>query len=66
MNPDLKPETVTSTEFGIEAVMFNNRLNFDLSIYNLNTTDLIFDVPVPAATGFQFFRDNVGEVSNKV
>ena len=65
LNPDLKPETVTSTEFGIEAVMFNNRLNFDLSIYNLNTTDLIFDVPVPAATGFQFFRDNVGEVSNK-
>lgn len=64
-NSDLKSETVTSTEIGLEMSLFNNRLNIDFSAYNISTTDLIFDVPVPAATGYKFFRDNVGELTNK-
>jgi TonB-linked SusC/RagA family outer membrane protein len=65
LNEDLKPEQVTSVEFGLEGSMLNNRLNFDISIYDKETTDMIFNVPVPAATGFQFFKENVGKVSNK-
>ena len=64
LNPDLKPETVTSNEFGLEFAALNNRLSVDFSIYNIVTTDLIFNVPVPAATGFSFFKENIGEVSN--
>ncbi|MGY0427066.1 MAG: SusC/RagA family TonB-linked outer membrane protein, partial [Polaribacter sp.] len=30
-----------------------------------NSKDLIFNVPVDPATGFQFFRQNVGEITNK-
>ena len=65
LNEDLKPEQVTSVEFGLEGSMLNNRLFFDFSIYDKETTDMIFNVPVPAATGFQFFKENVGKVSNK-
>ena len=65
LNPDLKPETITSSEFGVEMALLENRLNIDLSVYSIETTDLIFDVPVPPATGFQFFRENVGKVTNK-
>ena len=65
LNPDLKPEQVTSIEFGIEGSMLDNRLNFDISVYDKETTDMIFNVPVAAATGFQFFKENVGKVSNK-
>ena len=65
LNENLKPEQVTSIEFGLEGSMLNNRLNFDISIYDKETTDMIFNVPVPAATGFQFFKENVGKVSNK-
>ena len=65
LNPDLKPETITSSEFGLELGLLNNRLTFDLSVYNMTTKDLIFDVPVPAATGFQFNRENIGKVTNK-
>ena len=65
LNPDLKPENIESTEVGLELSMFNNKLNFDLSLYNISTTDLIFRVPVPAATGYSYFLENVGEVSNK-
>jgi outer membrane receptor protein involved in Fe transport len=65
LNPNLKPENVESTEFGIELAMFNNKLSLDLSVYNIKTTDLIFRVPVPAATGYSFYLENVGEVTNK-
>ncbi|WP_228853591.1 SusC/RagA family TonB-linked outer membrane protein [Aegicerativicinus sediminis] len=64
-NENLKPESVNSLEFGFEAKLFNNRLYTDFSIYNIKTKDMIFDVPVPAATGYSFFRENVGEVENK-
>ena len=64
LNPNLKPENVQSTEFGIELAMFNNKVNLDVAVYNIKTTDLIFRVPVPAATGYSFFLENVGEVTN--
>ena len=65
LNPDLKPETVTSSEFGLELSMLNNRVSLDLSVYDMTTTDLIFNVPVPAATGYSYFKENIGEVTNK-
>ena len=65
MNPDLKPEQTTSTEVGLEFRMFNNRFYGDFSYYNIKSTDLIMDVPVPASTGYSTFRSNVGEIKNK-
>ena len=65
LNSDLKPETVTSSEFGLELSMLDNKLTLDVSLYNMSTEDLIYDVPVPAATGFQFERSNIGEVTNE-
>lgn len=64
-NPDLKPESVNSTEFGLNAILFDNRLYADFSVYSTSTTDMIYQVPVPAATGFNFFLENVGKVENK-
>jgi TonB-linked SusC/RagA family outer membrane protein len=65
LNPDLRPETVTSTEFGIELSMLSNKLTLDVTVYDMETKDLIFDVPVPASTGFLFNRSNIGLVTNK-
>ena len=64
-NPNLKPETVTSTEFGLELSMLKNKLRMDVTVYDIETKDLIFDVPAPASTGFTFNRTNIGLVSNK-
>lgn len=63
-NPDLKPESITSSEFGFETNMFGNRLYTDFSIYKIKTEDMIFDVPVAPATGYNFFRENIGEIEN--
>ncbi|WP_240751452.1 SusC/RagA family TonB-linked outer membrane protein [Flagellimonas onchidii] len=61
----LRPEEVTSTEFGLELRAFGNRLYADLSYYDIKSTDLIFDVPLGAGAGFENFRTNVGEITNK-
>lgn len=60
----LLPESINSLEFGLEFRMLRNRLYLDLSWYNIESTDLIYDVPVPAATGFSAFRENIGKVTN--
>ncbi|WP_242015628.1 SusC/RagA family TonB-linked outer membrane protein [Robertkochia marina] len=64
-NENLRPEEVTSIEFGVEFRMFENRLFLDASYYDIRSRDLIFDVPVPQSTGYSFFRENVGELTNK-
>ncbi|UMB61944.1 SusC/RagA family TonB-linked outer membrane protein [Lutibacter sp. A80] len=61
----LKPEDVTSSEIGFEIKALDNRLFADFTYYSISSKDLIFDVPVDPATGFSYFRENVGEVSNK-
>jgi len=65
MNPDLKPEQTSSLELGLELSMFNSRLYGNLSYYKIESSDLIFDVPVPASTGYSYFRENVGLMINE-
>ena len=62
---NLKSETLKSWEFGVEAAMFKNRLSFDLSLYQSNTTDQIFNVPQSTATGYATSQINAGEMQNK-
>lgn len=62
---NLKPETQKSWEAGLEASLFNNRLNLDLSVYKSNTEDQIFNVPQSPATGYSFSQINAGELENK-
>jgi len=40
-DPNLQWETVTSSEIGIEANLFNNRLHFEANYYNKKTKDLL-------------------------
>jgi TonB-linked SusC/RagA family outer membrane protein len=60
----LKPEQVTSNEFGLELKAFQNRLYADFAVYKITTKDLIFDVPVDPGTGYSAFRENIGKLTN--
>ncbi len=62
---DLLPEDIGTLEAGVEFKLYRNRVYGDLSIYQITTKDLIFDVPVDPGTGYSFFRENVGEITNK-
>ena len=65
LNPDLKPETTTSTELGAEALLFNKRIRVDLSLYNTNSYDQILSVDVTPATGYRSKLLNAGKINNK-
>ena len=64
-NPDLKPESTTSFEAGLEMSFFNNRLGFDLTYYQTNTKDEILPLSVSGTTGYIYKYVNSGEIENK-
>ncbi|KAA1245706.1 SusC/RagA family TonB-linked outer membrane protein [Aquimarina sp. RZ0] len=64
-DPNLNPENQLTSEIGIELGLFNNRVLIDATYYNNITEDQIVAVPQPNSTGFNFFRTNIGEISNK-
>ena len=65
LNPNLKPETTTSSELGAEATFFNKRVRLDLSLYNTNSYDQILSVDVSPSTGFRSKLLNAGKINNK-
>ena len=64
-NPNLKPELHGELEFGVEGVMFNNKLRFDISLYEKNTKDLITQSPIDPATGFTSTAINIGQIRTR-
>jgi TonB-linked SusC/RagA family outer membrane protein len=64
-NKGLLPYKVTSTELGLEAKLFNNKLGIDFSIYDKKTTNDIISSQISGTSGYGSVLINVGEVSNK-
>lgn len=64
-NPDLRWETSDQFDFGFELGLFENRLNFDVSVYNKKTVDLLLETPIPRTTGYSSVMKNVGSVQNR-
>jgi hypothetical protein len=60
-NPNLRPEMNTAWEAGVEARLFNNRMNIDFSYYNTFSEDqIITGFRMSYATGFVLNNMNVG------
>jgi len=64
LNENLKPETTRSTEVGLEASFWKNRLHFDLAYYNTNSFDQILEIKTTAASGYNSQLINAGKVNN--
>jgi TonB-linked SusC/RagA family outer membrane protein len=64
-NPNLKAETVTGVEFGIDGKFFQNRLRLGATYYNQKSEDLLVPIQVSAATGYGSIWDNVADMTNK-
>ncbi|OMP30259.1 MULTISPECIES: SusC/RagA family TonB-linked outer membrane protein [Mangrovimonas] len=64
-NPNLKAETVTGVEVGIDGKFFQNRLRFGFTYYDQKSEDLLVPIQVTAATGFTNVWDNVADMTNK-
>ncbi|MCX6218260.1 SusC/RagA family TonB-linked outer membrane protein [Spirosoma sp.] len=64
-NNNLKPEFVTSYEFGVNLGFFKNRLSIDATYFDSKSTQQIFNVAVSNSSGFDTRTTNVGELQNR-
>jgi len=64
-NPQLKWETVTKANLGLDVSLFNERLNLTFDYFNNDAKDLITYEPVPAASGFEYVITNNGAMRTK-
>ncbi|WP_242155538.1 SusC/RagA family TonB-linked outer membrane protein [Aestuariivivens sediminis] len=64
-NPDLKWETTSQYNVGLDLAFLKNRLSVTADGYYKETDDLLLDVQLPLTSGFQTAIKNVGSISNK-
>tara|TARA_B100000949_G_scaffold231715_1_gene244396 strand:- start:7902 stop:9047 length:1146 start_codon:yes stop_codon:yes gene_type:complete len=64
-NPDLKWETTTTLNTGLDFRLFDNLFEGTFEYYKANTTDLLLDRSIAGTTGFNVIRFNVGELENQ-
>jgi len=67
-NPDLKWETSTQTNIGVDLGLYNSKIKLSLDYYNIDTDDLIMaNTGFPSYFGFlnSQILANVGEINNQ-
>ncbi len=64
-DPDLKNETTTASELGLDIRCLKSKLNLDVTYYRMKSFDQIISLPVGRTSGYDFYLTNGGEISNK-
>ncbi len=64
-NPDLKWESTTQYDGGLELGLLDGRLNIIVDYYYKVTKDMLLDVPLPRSTTTGTAKLNYGSVENK-
>ena len=65
-NPNIKWETTESTNVGIDATFFNNRMAFSFEYYNKTTKDMLLAAPMPKYMGYpNNTYTNIGAANNR-
>ncbi|HET6528677.1 MAG TPA: SusC/RagA family TonB-linked outer membrane protein, partial [Balneolaceae bacterium] len=65
-NTNIKWETTTQTNIGLDLAMFEGRVNFTADYYIKTTSDMLVPIPVPGSSGItQAPYQNAGKVENR-
>lgn len=62
---DLKPERTKSYELGMNAKLFENKVNIDLTLYKSSTYNQLFNPSLSAGSGYNSYYVNAGRIDNK-
>lgn len=65
MNPNLKPEKMSSIEAGFEAAFWDNRLYLDFTYYKTDSRNQILKLATTAASGYTSQVRNAGHIRNR-
>jgi TonB-dependent starch-binding outer membrane protein SusC len=63
-SPNLKWETTTGLNLGLDFAVFDQRLWGTIEYYNNNTENLLYEVDIPGISRFETFPDNLGKIHN--
>jgi TonB-linked SusC/RagA family outer membrane protein len=64
-NDDLTWEKSKQIDLGIELGLFDDRISLVADIYKNTKKDLLLNVELPAASGFNSSTQNIGDIENK-
>ncbi len=64
-NPDLKWETTTQLNYGIDLSFMQGRFSLSADYYNKVTDDLLYSAKVPSELGYETMKMNLGSIQNK-
>lgn len=64
-NADITWEKTNEYNVGFDLGLFKNRINLSVDAYYSETKALLFAQPTQSFTGYSYFWNNIGKVSNK-
>jgi TonB-linked SusC/RagA family outer membrane protein len=64
-NPNLGPVQISEKEAGVNMQFLNNRVGFDVAVYDKTTTKDIVPVTVSPTSGYDGDVENIGKIQNK-
>lgn len=65
-NPDVKWETTTQQDIGVDLTAFSSKLSLSVDYYNKKTTDMLLILPQAMTSGFGATGyENLGSIENK-
>ena len=65
VDDDLKPERRKSFEVGLNAKLFGDKVNMDLTLYKSSTYNQLFNPTLPTGSGYTTYYVNAGRIDNK-
>ncbi len=64
-NPNLKWETTSQANLGLDLNLFSEKITITTDVYNKVTSNLLLNAQLPPSSGFTQAYKNVGKVQNK-
>ena len=64
-NPDLKWETSTQMDIGVDMELYDGRINFTADYYLKKTSDMLYAAPIPLVSGTAAPIQNVATAENR-
>ena len=64
-NANLQWEKTKTLDINLETGFLNDLITVNASYYLKRTKDLVSSITLPLSSGFQSYRDNLGELENK-
>lgn len=64
-NPQLKPESTSTYEVGLNVQLMQNRFGVDVTYYDIRSRDQILPLTLTSTSGYESRIINAGEITNK-